>query len=276
MSIFLAVLFAAFLHACWNAIIKFGDDKFQGMLLLSFGHGIFGLFLIAVYPIPDAKSWMFLVGSVLCHLIYKFFLTFAYTKGDLSRVYPIARGTAPMIVLIISLLYLPDAVSNMQIGGISLVELGILLMARGVISHKEEYALIPLAAMAAVGTAGYSIFDGLGARASGTALGYVGWLFFLDAALFIIGGLVLRGKTMFPKSRQVWAQGLLAGSASVAAYSIAVWAMTVAPIAVITALREMSVLFAVIIGIFFFKEKPSVDKLISALMIVTGVIAIGI
>tara|TARA_B100001059_G_scaffold98203_1_gene97638 strand:- start:1566 stop:2132 length:567 start_codon:yes stop_codon:yes gene_type:complete len=187
-----------------------------------------------------------------------------------------ARGTAPMIVLIISLLYLPDAVSNLQIAGILLVGLGILLMARGIITHKEERALIPFALMAAVGTAGYSLFDGLGARASGTALGYVGWLFFLDAALFIIAGLALRGREMIPKSRPVWIQGLLAGGASVGAYSIAVWAMTVAPIAVITALREISVLFAVIIGIFFFKEKPSIDKLISALMIVTGVIAIGI
>ena len=276
MSIFLAVLFAAFLHAFWNSIIKFGDDKFQGMVLLSFGHGIFGLFLIALYPIPNAQSWMFLFGSVLCHLIYKLFLTFAYTKGDLSRVYPIARGTAPMIVLIISLFYLPDAVSNVQIGGISLVGLGILIMARDVIFQKEEHALIPLAVMAAVGTAGYSIFDGLGARASGTALGYVGWLFFLDAALFIVGGLALRGKAMVPKSRPVWIQGLLAGGASVAAYSIAVWAMTVAPIAVITALREVSILCAVIIGIFFLKEKPSIDKLTSALLIVIGVIAIWI
>ena len=276
MSIFLAVLFAALLHACWNAIIKFGDDKFQSMLLLSFGHGIFGLFLIALYPIPDPKSWLFLLGSILCHLIYKFCLTFAYTKGDLSRVYPIARGTAPIIVLLFSLLYLPDTVSNLQIGGILLIGLGILLMARGVIAHKEEQSLIPFAIMAAVGTAGYSLFDGLGARASGTVLGYVGWLFFLDAAVFIIGGLALRGKAMIPKSRPVWIQGLLAGGASVAAYSIAVWAMTMAPIAVITALREISVLFAVIIGIVFFKENASIEKFISASMIFAGMIAIGI
>lgn len=181
-----------------------------------------------------------------------------------------------MIALIISLLYLPDAISNLQIIGILFVGLGILLMARGVITHKEEQALIPFAIMTAVGTAGYSLFDGLGARVSGAVLGYVGWLIFLDAALFTIEGLALRGRTMIPKSRPVWIQGLLAGDASVAAYSIAVWAMTVAPITVISALKEMSVLFAVIIGIFFFKEKPSIDKLISALMIVAGVIAIRI
>lgn len=275
MSVFMAVLFAALLHACWNAIIKFGDDKFQGMLLLSFGHGIFGLILIAIYPTPDPRSWFFLLGSVLCHLVYKFFLTTAYTKGDLSRVYPISRGTAPMIVLVISLLVLPDAVNILQILGILLVGLGILLMARGIISHKEERALIPYALMAAVGTAGYSLFDGLGARASGAVLGYVGWLFFFDASLFIIGGFALRGKAMMPKSKRVILQGLLAGGASVGAYAIAVWAMTVAPIAIITALREISVLFAVAIGILFFKEKASSEKIISAFMIVTGVIAIS-
>lgn len=276
MSVFLAVLFAALLHACWNAIIKFGDDKFQGMLLLSFGHGIFGLILMAIYPTPDPRSWFFLLGSVLCHLVYKFFLTTAYTKGDLSRVYPISRGTAPMIVLVISLLVLPDAVNKLQILGILLVGLGILMMARGIISHKEERALIPYALMAAVGTAGYSLFDGLGARASGAVLGYVGWLFFFDASLFIIGGFALRGKAMMPKSKRVILQGLLAGGASVGAYAIAVWAMTVAPIAIITALREISVLFAVAIGILFFKERASSEKIISAFMIVTGVIAISL
>lgn len=276
MSVFLAVVFAALLHAGWNAIIKFGEDKFQGMLLLSFGHGIFGLILIAFYPAPNPQAWLLLGGSVLCHLIYKFFLTSAYAKGDLSRVYPLARGTAPMIVLVMSLIFLPDTVNTRQIVGIVLVGLGILMMARGIIFQNEERALIPYALMAAVGTAGYSLFDGLGARASGAVLGYVGWLFFLDAAVFIIGGFALRGKAMIPRSRTVLLQGLGAGGASVAAYAIAVWAMTVAPIAIITALREISVLFAVAIGIFFFKEKPSPEKIISAFMIMTGVIAISL
>ncbi|WP_069301536.1 EamA family transporter [Neptunicoccus sediminis] len=275
-AVFAAVLFAALLHASWNAIVKFGEDKFQGMVLLSISHGLIGLVMIAVFPAPARESWWLLAGSVLCHLIYKSFLTIAYMRGDLSRVYPIARGTAPMIVLGVSLLILPDVVTGTQVGGILLVGLGIVLMAKGVFTHGEERALIPYALMAAIGTAGYSLFDGMGARASGHASGFVAWLFFLDAFLFTLGGLALRGRAVLPRSGRVWALGMVAGLASVVAYWIAVWAMTVAPIAVVTALREVSVLFAVLIGIFFFKDRADAGKLLAAVVIVLGVIAIRI
>lgn len=272
--VFIAVLFAALLHASWNAIVKFGDDKMQGMVLLSIAHGLIGLVMIGVFPMPAKESWWLLAGSVLFHLIYKSFLTVAYTRGDLSRVYPIARGTAPMIVLVVGLLVLSDVVSGMQIAGILLVGLGIILMARGVFTQGEEWALIPYALLAAVGTAGYSLFDGLGARASGTVSGYIGWLFFLDALLFTAGGLVVRGRSVLPSSGRVWMLGLIAGACSVGAYWIAVWAMTIAPIALVTALREVSVLFAVLIGVVFFKDRADPGKLLAAVVIVAGVIAI--
>ena len=272
--VFVAVLIAALLHACWNAIIKFGDDKLQGMVLLSVAHGLIGLMLIAIFPIPSKESWWLLAGSVLFHLMYKTFLTFAYMRGDLSRVYPIARGTAPMIVLVISLIALSDVVLASQIFGIALVGLGITLMAWGVFAHGEERALIPYALLAAVGTAGYSLFDGLGARASGTVSGYIGWLFFLDAFLFTVGGVAIKGHAVLPKSVKIWMLGLIAGVCSVAAYWIAVWAMTLAPIALVTALREVSVLFAVLIGVLFFKDKAMVGKIFAGLVIVAGVIAI--
>ena len=272
--VFVAVLIAALLHACWNAIIKFGDDKLQGMLLLSVAHGIIGLMLIAIFPITSKESWWLLAGSVLFHLMYKTFLTFAYMRGDLSRVYPIARGTAPMIVLVISLIALSDVMLASQIFGIVLVGLGITLMAWGVFAHGEERALVPYALLAAVGTAGYSLFDGLGARVSGSVSGYIGWLFFLDAFLFTVGGVAIKGHAVLPKSVKIWMLGLIAGVCSVAAYWIAVWAMTLAPIALVTALREVSVLFAVLIGVLFFKDKAMVGKIFAALVIVAGVIAI--
>ena len=272
--VFVAVLFAALLHAGWNAIVKFGDDKLQGMVLLSIAHGLIGLVMISTFPIPAKESWLLLLGSVLFHLIYKIFLTFAYMRGDLSRVYPIARGTAPMIVLAISLMILPDVVMGSQIFGIILIGLGIVLMAWGVFAHLEERALIPYALLAGVGTAGYSLFDGLGARVSGSVSGYIGWLFFLDAFLFSVGGLAIKGHAVLPRSAKVWMLGMIAGACSVAAYWIAVWAMTLVPIALVTALREVSVLFAVLIGVFFFKDKAVGGKIIAASMIVVGVIAI--
>lgn len=273
-SVFLAVLFAALLHASWNAAVKFGRDRFQGMMLLSLGHGIVGLVMVIAYPAPLAAAWWFLAGSVAFHLLYKLFLTAAYERGDLSRVYPIARGTAPMLVLLVGALTLSDVVTPVQVAGILGVGLGIFLLARGVLVHGEALGLIPFALVAAVGTAGYSIFDGLGARASGAPSGYVGWLFLLDAALFMAIGLGWRGRDALPAEAKPWALGLFAGALSVGAYWIAVWAMTVAPIALVTALREVSVLFAVLIGIVFFGERADAGKLVAAGVIVLGVVLI--
>ena len=147
-------------------------------------------------------------------------------------------------------------------------------MAWGVFAHGEERVLVPCVLLAAVGTAGYSLFDGLGARVSGSVSGYIGWLFFLDAFLFTVGGVAIKGHAVLPKSVKIWMLGLIAGVCSVAAYWIVVWAMTLAPIALVTALREVSVLFAILIGVLFFKDKAMVGKIFAGLVIVAGVIAI--
>lgn len=267
-----AVLCAAVLHASWNAIIKFGDDKFQGMVLLSVAHGVIGLAMIAVFPVPAPAAVPWLAASVAFHLWYKFFLSSAYERGDLSRVYPIARGAAPMLVLIISGLFLSDVITVKEVIGIVAVGIGILILARGVFTSGEAVALLPFALASALGTAGYSITDGMGARASGDASGYVGWLFFLDAFLFTIWGIQRRGWAVFPNKTKVWVLGFAAGAASVLAYWIAVWAMTLAPIALVAALRETSVMFAVLIGIVFFGEKADRGKLAASAIIIAGVL----
>jgi len=171
-GVLLAVLFAALLHASWNAIIKFGDDKFQGMVLLSVAHGIIGLIMVLVFPMPSISALPWLAASVAFHLWYKFFLSSAYERGDLSRVYPIARGAAPMMVLIFSGLFLSDVLDVKEIAGIVAVGVGILIMARGVFANGETVTLLPFALASAVGTAGYSIADGMGARVLDRCLGH--------------------------------------------------------------------------------------------------------
>lgn len=275
-GVFMAVICAALLHASWNAIVKFGDNKLHGMVLLSVTHAVFGLAMIIAFPLPDRASFFWLALSVILHLIYKAFLTVAYQKGDLSRVYPISRGTGPVIVLLLSLMFLEDRFTIQQIGGVVLVGFGILLMARGVFSHGEDRALLPFALGAALGTAGYTLADGIGARLSLHTSAYVGWLFFLDATLFTTWAVLAKGKDAFPRARRLWVYGLIAGSGSVSAYWIAVWAMIKAPIALVATLRETSVLFAVLIGILFLKEKSDTGKLIAALVIVSGVILMRI
>ncbi len=274
--VFVAVLFAALLHASWNAIIKFGDDKLQGMVMLSVGHASVGLVLIMLFPYPVRESWPWLAASVLFHLVYKIFLGAAYAQGDLSRVYPIARGSAPMMVLLVGLVALQDHVTGVQMFGIVTMGLGIFLMARGVFTNGESRQLIPFALLSAVGTAGYSLMDGIGARVAGDATAFIAWMTLLDSLLFLIWGLSRRGIKVLPSDPKVWGLGLFAGGVSFGAYWIVVWAMTQAPIALVTALRETSVMFAVLIGVLFFKERADVGKLIAAGVIVTGVILIRV
>ena len=164
--VFISVMVAALLHAAWNALVKNGEDKQAGMLLLTLGHAFFGLCLIPFFSIPTGQVWLWLLASGVIHSFYQLFLGFAYERGDLSRVYPIARGGAPVIVLVASLFFGIDSLGLFDLIGILVVGLGILLLGLGVFSLDEDRKLIPLALGSAFATAGYSIVDGMGARLS--------------------------------------------------------------------------------------------------------------
>lgn len=270
-GVFLAVLGAAFLHALWNALIKLGSSKMTSMLILTLVQGVVGLGIALTRPWPEAQVWLWLLASGVFHSSYKLFLGYAYEQGDLSRVYPIARGAAPLVVIVTSTLFLTDQLSSLEYGGVFVLGLGILTMAHGVFSSGESRRLVPLALGSAMATAGYSLVDGLGARVSGDAVAYVGWLFALDAVFFTPVCLMLRGRSVIRADRKAWVMGSLAAGASYGAYAIAVWAMTVAPIALVAALRETSILFAVLIGWVYFGEKMGVGKALAAGLIITGV-----
>ena len=272
--VFVAVLFAAVLHAGWNAVIRRGGNRFQGMLLLTATQGVMAIAMAAFVPLPDGIVWVWVLGSGLVHTMYKLFLAAAYQHGDLSRVYPIARGAAPMIVVIVGFYVLADTIETKEYVGIGLIGVGVMMMARGVFSSGESRRLLPLALGSAVCTAGYSILDGLGARVAMDATMFTAWLFIFDAMFFSMYSLITRGTATFKATPRAWGIGAFAGVLSLATYWIAVWAMTVAPIALVAAVRETSVLFAVIIGIVVLKEKASVGKILAALVIVIGIVII--
>jgi drug/metabolite transporter (DMT)-like permease len=211
------------------------------------------------------------IAAGCTHFFYKFFLTYAYDRGDLSRVYPIARGAAPMIVTLVGLFVLSDEVTRNEYAGILVLAAGILLMARGVFSSGENRRLLPFALGSAVATATYTMIDGLGARVSGSPAAYVAWVFVADGCFFTLGMLALRGVDVIPRSWQAWRMGAVASAASYGAYAVSIWAMTFAPIAVVAALRETSILFAVLIGWLIFGEKMTGEKAVAALVIVAGV-----
>ena len=270
-GVLLAVLGAAFLHALWNALIKVGASKIGGMVVLSVMEVPIGLAVALNRPwlVPEAWPWVLAAG--VTHFGYKFFLTHAYEHGDLSRVYPIARGAAPMIVALVGAFFLADAISGAQYAGIAVLGFGILLMARGVFTDGESRRLLPFALGSALATASYTLIDGMGARVSGDAIAYVGWIFVVDGILFASGMLAWRGRSVLAGGMRGWALGGVASVASYGAYAVSVWAMTVAPIALVAAMRETSILFAVLIGWLWFGERMRPMKALAGATIIAGV-----
>ena len=233
-----------------------------------------GLAMAVFVPLPSGEVWLWLLASGALHAGYKMFLAAAYQHGDLSRVYPIARGVAPMIVVLAGFFLLSDTLASKEYAGIALIGFGVILMARGVFSSGEARVIIPFALGSALCTAGYSMVDGLGARVAGNATQFTAWLFIFDALVFSTVTLAKSGVRQFSATRRNWAIGSFAGALSLVTYWIAVWAMTVAPIALVTALRETSVLFAVLIGVFWMKERAELGKLVAAIVIVSGIVLI--
>lgn len=272
LTVFIAVLLAALLHAGWNAIIKTGSSKMTSMLQLSLGDGLIGLVIALSRPLPEIEIWPWLVASGLIRTAYQLFLALAYEQGDLSRVYPIARGGAPLIVLAVGAFAISDVISLIEIAGVLMLGAGILMMARGVFSNGESRRLLPFALGSALATAAYTIVDGMGARLGGDPIAFVSWALFLTSLFFTPSAVMMRGRGIFRADSRSWMSGAIAAGASFMAYAIVVWAMTEAPIALVAALRETSILFAVLIGWYFFGERMDKSKWIAATLIVAGVV----
>jgi drug/metabolite transporter (DMT)-like permease len=272
LTVFVAILFAALLHATWNALIKLDADKLTAMLIMTLVQGGIGVLVALGRPLPQGEVWIWLLASGFIHSVYKIFLQNAFHHGDLSRVYPIARGAAPMIVALVGFFLLSDRLSGVEQVGIAVLGAGIILIARGVFTNGESRRLLPFALGSAFATAAYSLVDGMGARVSGDAVTYVAWLFIFDAVLFGLYAITINGSAALKASRRSWLMASVASAASYGAYAIAVWAMTVAPIALVTALRETSILFAVLIGWLAFGDRMDRGKAMATTLIVAGVV----
>jgi multidrug transporter EmrE-like cation transporter len=179
-GVLLAVLGAAFLHALWNALIRVGASRLQAMVILSVMEIPMGLAVIVLRPLPPAEVIPWVLAAGVAHFAYKFFLAHAYEVGDLSRVYPIARGAAPMVAALAGAFLLTDAVTATEYAGIAVLGLGIVTMARGVFTDGESRRLLPFAFGSALATASYTLIDGMGARVSGDAIAYVGWIYVVE------------------------------------------------------------------------------------------------
>ena len=272
LNIFLAIILAAFLHAVWNAMVKNEDNKYLAVTAIVLGHVPVSVLIILLTPIPSVESIPFIILSALLHIGYEWYLLSAYRFGDLTKVYPIARGTAPILITIVSLIFLGVALSNFEILGIFIISLGILsLSLQGAKGIKNRSAVI-YALVTGFFIMGYSITDGYGARVSNSFLSYMGWSFILNATIFPII-LKINNKSeiitkTFKEGKKIF---FIGGTLSYIVYGIVIWGFTQAPIALIAALRETSIIFALLIGTFFLKEKFTLLKVIATFIIFFGV-----
>ena len=273
LNIFLLVILAAFLHAVWNALVKNEENKYLAVTAIVLGHVPVSIFIILLAPAPSVESIPFIILSALLHIGYEWYLLSAYRFGDLTKVYPIARGTAPILVAIVSLTFLGVVLSNFEILGIFIISLGILSLSFQGAKDFKNRSVVIYALVTGFFIMGYSITDGYGARVSNSFLSYMGWSFILNATIFPI---ILKINNKSEVITKIFKEGkkifFIGGTLSYIVYGIVVWSFTQAPIALVTALRETSIIFALLIGIFFLKEKFTFLKAIATFIIFFGVI----
>lgn len=274
--VFAAVLLAALLHAAWNAIIKSAPDKYLDTVVVNIFGATIPLVLLPFLAAPLPASWPYMIGSALVHMVYFQLVAAAYRHADLSYAYPLMRGTGPLLVSLTSAALIGEALSGGAWLGVALICGGLLaLAADGLLQRRATpgpgmgkgtfYALAN-----GVVIASYTYLDGLGARASGSPVAYLLWMLMLTAVPMVGFALWSRRGAVPLYFRRRWAIGLVGAACTLGAYGLALWAMTLAPIAMVAALRETSIVFATAIGGLMLSERVGVPRVVAAGVVVGG------
>ena len=274
-ALILMLLGSALLHAVWNAIVKGGSNKLYETVMKTGSGALWVLVPLVYLPLPEPASWPFLAGSVCCHVFYYSFLASAYKGADLGYAYTIMRGASPLFTALVAVFFLGDSLRAGGWAGVLLLSAGILTLAvdsvrRGLFQLRPT--LIALAN--AVVIMGYTVVDGSGVRVSGNAIAYVCWVFFLNAFPVFFYVIIRYRGDYFRYVRKRWKYGLLGGLCSCVAYGLSIWAMARAPISLVAALRETSVIFGMLLGILYLKECFSPARVLSVALVVAGAISI--
>ena len=274
LKVIAVVLFAALLHAGWNFLVKRSADPYLGMCAVVLGRVPYGLAVLIFFPYLPATSYFYVVIGALLHVGYQLFLQHSYRFGDLSQVYPMARGSAPLMVALMSVILLEVSYDGFQIAALALIAAGLISLAwRGLYPEADKrYRGALLAVTAGIFIASYTLTDGLGARVAGTALGYYSSVTVLNAFIYAVTMNRLNPGLVKLVIKQHWLQSLASGGASFSAYALVVWAFTREPIALVAALRETSILFSVVFGVGLLKERLTMVKALAIVSTMTGVV----
>ncbi len=272
LSIAAIVLFAALLHASWNALLKGGSDRLWFMTIMGVATSLTCAAVLPFLPMPHRASWPYLIGSAVLHIGYNLLLIRAYRSGEFGSAYPIARGSSPLLVTLGAAAAAGEAPSAHGIAGIVLVSGGIISLAfRG---HRLPEAGIFYALGTGVIIAAYSVTDGIGGRLSGAPAAYTLWMCLLWGLTAVPIYLVRRRDGRLWRGAASTGIVALGGVVSLLAYAIVIFAMARAPMGSVSALRETSVLFAILLGRLFFAEPLTFRRIISALVIAVGALCL--
>ena len=271
-----AVIFAGVLHATWNAVAKAAKDRYAGFALIGAAQGGAGLLIALLADTPARAAWPWIATSVSLHFAYTALLARSYELGDFNQVYPLARGTGPLIVAFVAATALGEHLTGPQLAGVAAVcgGLGVLAFSGGV--SRRQTGAIGAALLTGVSIAGYTLVDGVGVRHAGTAVGYSGWIFFGMGPPILAWIFLARGASVWPGIKAQWHLGIPGGLISVLAYGIVIWAQTRGALAAVAALRETGVISGAIIGAIFFREKMGLPRFAAAGVVVVGVALINL
>ncbi|MWL90438.1 DMT family transporter [Cupriavidus sp. SW-Y-13] len=272
------VLLAAVLHASWNAMLHGNRDRFLSMTWMSMAMAVFATVVVANNPLPASASWPYLIASGLVHILYNVSLVLSYRRNDLALAYPIARGSSPLLVTLGAALFAQEAISPLRLLGIAMISGGIIAIAVQGREVSRSGALTALATGATIAL--YTVIDGIGVRLSGgQPLSYISWMFmfyWLMPVLFVARrGNAALWTPMFQQSLAV-GSSIVGGLVSVAAYGIVIWALQSGAMGAVSALRETSVVFAVLIGRVFLRESVSKTRWLACIAVAAGAACLGL
>jgi drug/metabolite transporter (DMT)-like permease len=267
LAIFLALLGAAALHAGWNALIRRDSDRDATALAIAAGGAVLGAVLVPFLPAIERNAIPFAIASSCIHIVYYALVARAYRLGELSVAYPIMRGLAPLIVTIVGVLFI-ERIGTVGIAGILIVAVGITLL--GLDGRRNGHGAVGTALVNALVIAAYTLVDGLGARASGSPVTYVAWIEIGGGLGAVAWQVAIGGRAKFTAMLARVPPGLIGAAMSFAAYGIALWAMTLAPIGAVAAVRETSVLFATALGALLLHERFGPARWLAAAVVVVG------
>lgn len=267
------VLLAAGMHAGWNALIKIQGDRLAVMAVVTAAGSLISLAVLPFVDAPDPASWPLLVLTILLHTGYHFFLPRAYDHGDLGQVYPIARGSAPLLVTLGAVFIAGETIDPAALLGVVCLAVGVMALTfdKGAGVAKKPRAVL-YALLTGTFIASYTVVDGLGVRQAGSILGFAVWLTVADGLLTFLLVSIWKPSAVRQVLRSSVLVGFLGGALQVGAYWIIIWALAVAPMAMVSSLRETSVLFAAVISTFVLKEGFGVWRFVSAGLVTLGLV----